>query len=181
MIKRIYLLKTKLLLPLKSNFTTIFYNECIKANAVIIVYYCEGKRMNKILLSLLVLPVIVFSTEGITAGSTVSRPITKPTLPINRPVRPVVRPVVNTGLVYQDNYYNTNTTNSCESHIEIINQKDMEIAALKKELESLKNKEQAKLQKKLQKEYNQELKEFDNRKVDRTTKSRAVISDKPVD
>ena len=127
--------------------------------------------MKKIILSILTLPVIVFSAEGITAGSTPSRPITKPNLPISKPVRPRVN---------QDNYYNTNTTSSCESYIEIINQKDAEISALKKELESLKNKEQAKMQKKLQKEYNQELKEFDNRKVDRTTKSKAVISDKPI-
>ena len=137
--------------------------------------------MARILLSMLVLPVIVFSTEGITAGNTPSRPITKPTLPITKPVRPIVRPIVNTGLVYQDNYYTTNTTNNCESYIEMLTQKDLEIAALKKELESLKNQEQAKMQKKLQKEYNQELKEFDNRKSNNTTKSRAVISDKPID
>ena len=125
--------------------------------------------MKKIILSIFVLPVIVFSAEGIKAGAAPS----KPTRPITKPVRPI-------GIVQQDNYYNTNTTSSCESYIATINQKDTEIAALKQELDRLKNKEQAKMQKKLKKEYNQELKEFDNRKVDRTTTSRAIISDKPI-
>ena len=138
--------------------------------------------MYRILLSIFVLPVIVFSAEGITAGSTPARPITKPIiLPIIKPVRPIVRPIVNTGLVYQDNYYTTNTTNSCESYIEILNQKDLEIAALKKELESLKSKEQRIQQKKLKDEYEQGLKQFENRKSNSMTKSRAVISDKPID
>ena len=132
--------------------------------------------MKKIILSIFVLPVVIFSAEGIGA----SKIIAKPTKPITKPTRPIARPIVNTGLVYQDNYYNTNTTSSCESYIATINQKDTEIAALKKELERLKNKEQAKMQKKLKKEYNQELKEFDNRKIDRTTTSRAIISDKPI-
>ena len=171
MIKRVYLLKTRLLLPLKSNFTAIFYNECIKANTVIIVYYHEGNGMNKIILSILVLSVIVFSVEDVTT----SKVIAKPTKSIIKRVRPIARPVV-----HQDNYYNTYTTSSCESYIATINQQDVEISALKKELESLRNKEQLKIQKKLQKEYSQELKDFDNRKIDRTTKSRATISDKPI-
>jgi len=137
--------------------------------------------MDRILLSMLLLSVIVFSAEGIMAESRPAIPITKPTLPITKPVRPVVRPIVNTGLVYQDNYYTINTTNSCERYVEMLNQKDLEIAALKKELESLKSKEQRIQQKKLKNEYERELEKFDNRKSDSTTKSRAVISDKPID
>lgn len=137
--------------------------------------------MDRILLSMLLLSVIVFSAEGIMAESRPAIPITKPTLPITKPVRPIVRPIVNTGLVYQDNYYTINTTNSCERYVEMLNQKDLEIAALKKELESLKSKEQRIQQKKLKNEYERELEKFDNRKSDSTTKSRAVISDKPID
>jgi hypothetical protein len=137
--------------------------------------------MNTILLSILALPVIVFSAESITAGSTPSRPITKPTHPIVKPVRPIVRPIINTGLVYQDNYYTTNTTSNCENYIEMINQKDAEIAALKKELESLKNKEQATIQKNLKKEYDKEMQKFENRKSHSTTKSSAAISNKSIE
>lgn len=122
--------------------------------------------MHKILLSILLLPIIVFSIEGVSAGSTSSKPIVKPTLPITKPVRPIV----NTGLVYQDNYYTTNTTNSCESYIAILNQKDAEIEALKKELESLKSQEQAEMRKNLKDEYDKEMQKFENRKSNIHTK-----------
>lgn len=131
---------------------------------------------------MLIFPIIIFSAEGITAGSTPSKSTTKPIiLPIIKPVRPIVRPIVNTGLVYQDNYYTTNTTNNCESYIEMLNQKDAKIAALTKELKSLKNKEQATMQKNLKKEYDKEMQKFENRKSNSTTKSSAVISNKPID
>ncbi|NOR56794.1 MAG: hypothetical protein GQ531_11395 [Sulfurovum sp.] len=87
---------------------------------------------------------------------------------------------INAKSLSHDNYY-TNVTSNCEKYIDIISQKDQEIEALKKELHSIKSKEHAIMQKKLQKEHAQELKEFDNRKADKTTKSRAIISDKPID
>lgn len=103
------------------------------------------------------------------------------TLPIERPQHPIrpMRPVLNTGIVYQDNYYNTNNVNHCEQYINSLNEKDQEIKALKKELSNLRSKEQLKMQKKLKEEYNQGLKDFENRKIDSTTKSRAIISDAP--
>ena len=108
--------------------------------------------------------------------------VTLPIEPPLRPIRPVVRPVfVQPAVVYQDNYYNTNYASNCEQYITLLNQKDDEIAALRAELSALQNKEQSKLQKKLQKEYNEGLKEFENRHSDSTPKSRAIISNEPID
>ncbi|MDQ7046973.1 MAG: hypothetical protein Q9M39_04910 [Sulfurovum sp.] len=137
--------------------------------------------MKKLPFVLLTLTVMGFSVEGVTSSNTVFRPIIKPTLPLTKTVLPRAKPIVNTGLVHQDNYYNTNITSNCDKYIDKLRQKNEEIEALKKEIESLKNKEQAKLQKKLKKEYNAGLKEFENRQSDHSTKSRAIISDKPID
>ena len=51
--------------------------------------------------------------KKITISGPVILPIEKPDRPIF--VRPPVRPIVNTGIVYQDNYYNDNVGNSCQS------------------------------------------------------------------
>ena len=100
--------------------------------------------------------------------------------PAPKKVLPIKKPNINAKYVQHDNYY-TNVTPSCEKYIEIIDQKDQEIEALKKELHEIISKENKKSQEKLQKEYAQELKGFENRKIDKTTKSRAIISDKPID
>ena len=92
---------------------------------------------------------------------------------------PIKKPNIKAKHVEHNNYY-TNVTPSCEKYIDIIDQKDQEIEVLKKELQEIKSKENKKRQEKLQKEYAQELKDFDNRNINKTTKSRAVISDKPI-
>lgn len=136
--------------------------------------------MRKIIVSLWVVPVIVLSVEAISAGSTPSRPVTKPSPPLVKPVRPI-RPIVNTGPVYQDNYYTTNVETSCEKYVGMLAQKDQEIVALKQEIERLKKQEQSKLQQRLKEDYDKELKKFDNRKSSIHTKNKAVISDRPID
>ena len=103
-------------------------------------------------------------------------------LPIERLLRPIhpVRPIVNTGVVYQDNYYNTNYTSSCQQYIDTLAQKDEEILALQNELEKLKNKEQEKLSQSLKKSYEAELEAFDSRRSSGVTKSSAIISSEPI-
>ena len=104
-------------------------------------------------------------------------------LPIHRPVRPIrpIRPIVNTGIVYQDNYYNENYTANCKEYIDILAQKDEEILALKIKLEKLQSKEQQKLSKTLKKSYEEELEAFENRKSSIKTKSSVTISDEPIE
>lgn len=104
------------------------------------------------------------------------------TLPIEKPLRPIhpVRPIVNTGVVYQDNYYNTNYSSNCQQYIDTLAQKDEEIFALKSELDKLKNKEQEKLSQSLKKSYEAELEAFDNRRSSGATKSSAIISSEPI-
>jgi len=114
----------------------------------------------KLLLTLIILQGILFSSEGAGATGVTAQPIT---LPITRPVRPVVRPIVNTGLVHQDNYYNTTYETNCDKYIEILAQKDKEILELKQQIESLKNKDQVNLQKSLKAEFDKEMKKFENR------------------
>ncbi len=105
----------------------------------------------------------------------ISLPIEKPI----RPIRPVV-PIVNTGIVYQDNYYNEHYTSSCQQYIDILAQKNEEILALKSELQKLQNKEQQKLSKTLKKSYEAELEAFENRKSSIKTKSSVTISKEPI-
>ena len=101
-------------------------------------------------------------------------------LPIEKPIRPV-RPVINTGVVYQDNYYNETYTTNCNQYLEIIAQKDETIMALQKEIHALKSKEQQKLQQNLKTQYDAEMKKFENRSSSINTKNSAVISDRPID
>ena len=104
-------------------------------------------------------------------------------LPIEKPIRPIhpIRPIVNTGIVYQDNYYNENYTSSCKEYIDILAQKDEEILALRSELEKLQSKEQQKLSKTLKKSYKEELEAFENRKSSIKIKSSVTISDEPIE
>jgi hypothetical protein len=104
-------------------------------------------------------------------------------LPIEKPLRPIhpIRPIVNTGIVYQDNYYNTNYTSNCQQYIDALIQKDEEILVLRRELEKLQNKEQRQLSKSLQKSYETELEAFENRKSSIKIKSSVTISDEPIE
>ena len=103
-------------------------------------------------------------------------------LPIEKPIRPIhpIRPIVNTGIVYQDNYYNDNYTSNCQQYIDILAKKDEEILALRSELSKLQNKEQQKLSKSLKKSYNKELEAFENRKNTIKTKNSVTISTEPI-
>lgn len=107
----------------------------------------------------------------------------KPTQPIVKPIRPIrpIRPANKYLLLNQDNHYYTNVVSNCDEYLEIIDQKDKEIEALKKEIESLRNKEQRKMQKSLKEAYDKEIQKFENRKSSIHTKSRAIISDTPID
>ena len=98
--------------------------------------------------------------------------IDKPTRP-HRPVSPII---VNP-IVYQDNYYNTTVADNCNKYIEIIDQQDQEIAALKKEVERLRSEVDERLQKTLKEEHDKEINEFDNRRSIKT-KNSFNISDK---
>jgi hypothetical protein len=104
-------------------------------------------------------------------------------LPIEKPLHPIhpIRPIVNTGIVYQDNYYNTNYTSNCQQYIDALIQKDEEILVLRRELEKLQNKEQRQLSKSLQKSYETELEAFENRKSSIKIKSSVTISDEPIE
>jgi len=103
-------------------------------------------------------------------------------LPIEKPIRPIhpIRPIVNTGIVYQDNYYNENYTSNCQQYVDILAQKDAEISALKSKLEALENKEQLQRSEALKKSYDAELKAFENRKSSIKTKSSVTISKEPI-
>jgi len=123
--------------------------------------------------------IITMSFSGIAMKSEakekpeISHPIHKPI----KPSRPVVPVVVNPGIVYQDNYYNTTVEDNCNKYIEVIDQQNQEIAALKKEVERLKREADERLQENLKEEHDKELKEFDNRRSIKT-KNSFSISDK---
>jgi len=134
--------------------------------------------MKKILLACIC--VMTYTFAEVTTGPTPPPVIIPPeaTLPI---VRPPVRPIrpINRPVLVRENYnYYTNVVSSCDEYIKIIEQKDQEISSLKKEIESLKAKEHAKLQKNLRTEYEQELKKFDERKSGIKTKNSIDVSDK---
>ena len=136
------------------------------------------KSMKKILLSCMCIITTIFAE--VTAAPA-PRPIIEPPIPTNpivrpplRPINPIDRPI----LVREDYNYYTNPVSSCDEYIRIIEKKNGEIDRLKKEIESLKSKEHAKLQKNLRTEYEQELKKFDERKSGIKTKNSIDVSDK---
>ena len=98
------------------------------------------------------------------------RPIEKPDRPVI--VHPPVRPVVNTGVVYQDNYYSHTTVNNCQREIDELNDY---IDSLEAQIAELKEKEHARLREKLKKENDAELKKFENRKSSVKTKNKIEI------
>jgi len=96
-------------------------------------------------------------------------PVVRPSDKRDRPKRPV------------KTYYFTNVVSNCDKYIDIIEKKDNEIEALKQELYRLRSVEQALLRKELKEEYKLEMKKFENRQNNIETKSKAVISDEPLD
>ena len=128
--------------------------------------------MKNILMLVVLMSIYIFA-DGIIKEEPV-------TLPVERPLRPVhpiypVRPIVNTGVVYQDNYY----ISTCKEYIDVLAKKDEEILALKSELQRLKDKEQRALSKSLEKSYKEKLEAFEERKSSINTKSSMTISEEP--
>jgi len=135
--------------------------------------------MKFLLITFLLVGAITLNAEPIRATKTVSGPVTLPIKP-DRPifVRPPVRPIVNTGIVYQDNYYNDNVGYSCQQYIDQISALNQKINTLKREVDRLQSKEDARLQKTLQEKNKQEVEAFDNRKSTVKTKNSIEITDK---
>ena len=126
---------------------------------------------------------MTLSTSTLFAEVIMKKPITRPSLPIEKPERPIIRPphgipVINTGIVYQDNYYNDNVGNSCQQYIDQIATLNQNINTLQREVDRLQAKEDARLQKTLQEKNRQELEAFDNRKSTVKTKNSIEIIDK---
>lgn len=103
-------------------------------------------------------------------------------LSIEKPIRPVhpVRPIVNTGVVYQDNYYTESYNTDCGGYLEIIAKKDAIILSLQKELHALKSKEQKQLQQTLKAQYDEEMKKFEKSQNSIKTKNSITISKEPI-
>jgi len=109
--------------------------------------------------------------------------ISRPSLPVEKPDHPVVRPphvpvVINPGIVYQDNYYNTNVVKNCQSYMDEIDELNAYIDQIEKELSELKAKEYARLQKDLKAKHKKELQEFENRKSSIKSKNSIEIKSK---
>ena len=104
-------------------------------------------------------------------------------LPIEKPIRPIhhVRPVINTGIVYQDNYYNENYQTGCDEYLKIIAQKDETILALKQEIEALKRKEHQQLQQSLKAQYDAKMKKLEKSKSSIKTNNSITISEEPIE
>ena len=122
--------------------------------------------MKFFLMSLLLFSPLFLSADVI-ARKTIPRPslpIEKPAHPIHKPVRPIIPVVVNPGIVYQDNYYNNNVVNSCQSYIDQLAQKDKKISELTQELARLQAIEDARLQKTRKDKHQKEMDAFENRK-----------------
>jgi len=134
--------------------------------------------MKYLLLLLMVLHVTLFAKVEMKAAEKEKPDIS---LPIEKPIRPIrpVRPIINTGVVYQDNYYNTNYTENCQRYVEMLIEKDEEIRQLHEELEKLQSKEQAKMSQSLKASYEAELKKFDERKSTVKTKNSVTIKNAP--
>ena len=116
----------------------------------------------------------------VTMKKTISGPVILPIEKPDRPifVRPPVRPIVNTGIVYQDNYYNDNVGNSCQSYMDQIATLNEKISTLQLEVDRLQSKENVRLQTTLQEKNRQELEAFDNRKSTVKTTNSIEITDK---
>ena len=129
---------------------------------------------------LLLLGSTTLNADLIRAKQAVSGPVTLPIEKPDRPifVRPPVRPIVNTGVVYQDNYYNDNVGNSCQQYIDQIATLNRKINTLQREVDRLQAKEDVRLQQTLQEKNRQELEAFDNRKSTVKTKNSIEIIDK---
>ena len=126
---------------------------------------------------------MTLSTSTLFADVTMHKSIPKPVLPIEKPDRPIIRPphgipVINTGIVYQDNYYNDNVGSSCQQYIDQIATLNQKISTLQREVDRLQAKEDARLQQTLQEKNRQELEAFDNRKSTLKTKNSIEITDK---
>ena len=135
--------------------------------------------MKYILLFLMVVHVTLFAKVEMKAAKKEKPDIS---LPIEKPIRPIhpVRPIINTGIVYQDNYYNTNYTENCQRYVDMLIEKDEEIRKLHEELEKLQSKEQAKMSQSLKASYEAELKKFDERKSTVKTKNSVTIKNAPI-
>jgi len=130
-----------------------------------------------IFLLLIVLLLGTFSHADVIMHKKKSKPV--PVHPII-PERPIhkpggIRPIVNTGIVYQDNYYNTNVVSNCQSYEKHIDELNAYIDTLEAEISALKEKEHARLREKLKKENDAELKKFENRKSSVKTKNHIEI------
>jgi len=129
-------------------------------------YFRRDVIMLRQIISLFFIPLLLgtFSHADVTMHKKKPKPIPVhpiiPDKPIDRPIG--VRPIVNTGVVYQDNYYHN--VNSCESYQKQIDDLNAYIDGLEAELAELKEKEHARLREKLKKENDEELKKFENRK-----------------
>ena len=101
-----------------------------------------------------------------------------------RPEHPIVKPPEKPDKPYKRihrHYYYTNIISECDKYIEIIEKRDEEIKALKEELYRLRSVEQSELRKELKEEYKREMKKFENRQSHMESKSKAVISDSPIE
>ena len=122
-------------------------------------------------------------TSTLFADVIMKKAVEKPFHPIEKPDRPIIRPphgipVINTGLVYQDNYYNNNNVNSCQSYIDQIAILNQKISTLQLEVDRLQAREDARLQKTLQEKNREELEAFDNRRSTVKTKNSIEITNK---
>jgi predicted RNase H-like nuclease (RuvC/YqgF family) len=126
---------------------------------------------------------IIFYTPILFADVTMKKTISRPSLPVEKPEHPIVRPPqvpvgVNPGIVYQDNYYNTNVVNSCQSYIDQIDELNAYIDQIEQEISELKAKEYERLQKDLKAKHKKELQEFENRKSSIKSKNSIEIKSK---
>jgi len=118
-----------------------------------------------------------FASADVIMKKAVPKP--KPVHPIvpDRPViRPGVRPILNTGVVYQDNYYTT--VEGCESYKKQIDELNAYIDGLEAELAALKEKAYANMREDLKQKNEAELRKFENRKSTVKTKNSIEIKSK---
>jgi len=132
---------------------------------------------------LLLILFFAFYTSVLFAEVTMKKPISRPSLPVEKPDHPIVRPphvpvVINPGIVYQDNYYNTNVVNNCQSYMDQIDELNAYIDQIEKELSEFKAKEYERLQKDLKDKHKKELQTFENRKSSIKSKNSIEIKSK---